>query len=651
MKSIRNVLTSLFVLGGLVAMSSLLHAQEISSSVQTAAPDSVVQATAEAQGLSLVSPSNLPDAGTFWVVDTNGVSAPWPCPPPNTNLPVYAINDNGQFLVDMTGGKVSTSGQPVQNAMAALAISVENLISQIQDSLTSRTLTQATSNFNPTPTFTYPTNAILKWYLQIGNPAFSSLLSLAPNGTLYVPVSATPEGGGYLLSINTSIVNVSDPNYPLPDDFENWLFVNDYGEDSYFTPSIATDGTVYTFYNDGSGNTSLLALSPTNSILWSLSANSYQSFQTISIGNDGTVYAPVSSMFFALTNAPGLEYNFTNAGGSVFSLTNVAIKWVYDGGNTYPSLFVNSAPFTGQDGTPYIFDSYSSNILYAFSATNGALSWRTSGFLTADWTGVTPAIGSDGTIYLAAGTNFCAVNPKSAVTNGIMGYKWKYTNGLVGYFDYSPIIGADGTIYVEYWPYYTNSILYAIDPNSGVPKWQESVGTGITYYGHYFKHGSLAIGADGEIYMADKDGILYSFDSNGNTNWSYSTGAQALSSPLIGPDGTLYVESIDEDHATCYVYAFSTPSPVACSAWPEDSRNARRTASVATASVSMPMMLTNGLQFSLTGISNMPVCPCASSDLVTWTNIGQTVLTGGKTNFVDIGSSNYPYRFYRAFPQ
>lgn len=151
--------------------------------------------------------------------------------------------------------------------------------------------------------------------------------------------------------------------------------------------------------------------------------------------------------------------------------------------------------------------------------------------------------------------------------------------------------------------------------------------------------------------MADVDGTFFSFSPTGSTNWIYQTGSQSLNSPLIAPDGTVYVESVDRDHPACYVYAFAGSAAIACSAWPEDGRNARRTGAFATATTSTPLATTNGFQFSMIGITNMPVCAFASSDLFTWTNIGQTILTGGITNFVDIGSTNYPYRFYRAMPQ
>ena len=236
------------------------------------------------------------------------------------------------------------------------------------------------------------------------------------------------------------------------------------------------------------------------------------------------------------------------------------------------------------------------------------------------------------------------------MTSGIISYKWIYTNSLSGAFYYSPAIGSDGTVYIEYYNYYGANRLYAINPNTGIPKWTNTVGSGVNYYGNNFKHGSLAVASDGEIYLADGDGTLYSFDPSGNTNWVYLTGPQALGSPLIAPDGTVYVESTD-DFTTCFVYAFAGPSAIACSSWPEDGRNARRNAAYATATTASPLATTNGFQFAMLGITNMPVCAFASSDLMTWTNLGQEILIGGKTNFVDIEATNYPYRFYRAMPQ
>jgi hypothetical protein len=146
-----KIIRALILAAGMVFSPHLLHAQTLTvnslnsdaTPVQSATPDSVVQLTAESQGLSLVPMAELPEGGTFWMVTTDGVMAPWPCPPHDTNLPIYGIAD-GQFLVDATGGKVATDGQQsVADALAALSDAVVNLIGQVQDSLAGRTLARA----------------------------------------------------------------------------------------------------------------------------------------------------------------------------------------------------------------------------------------------------------------------------------------------------------------------------------------------------------------------------------------------------------------------------------------------------------------------------------------------------------------------------
>jgi len=144
MKKVRIII----LVVGMVLSAHLLHAQTFTvgslnsdaTPVQSAAPDSIVQITAEAQGLQLVSPDNLPPFGTYWEVMPYGVMAPLPCPPFDPTLPVYAITDN-IFLVDATGGQLAVNPRQtaamsntaaVNDAAASLATAVVNLINQVQ---------------------------------------------------------------------------------------------------------------------------------------------------------------------------------------------------------------------------------------------------------------------------------------------------------------------------------------------------------------------------------------------------------------------------------------------------------------------------------------------------------------------------------------
>ena len=125
--------------------------------VQSAPPDSIVQVTAEAQGLATVAPDQLPRTGTFWLVlpgPRGGLFEPYPCPSLDfANLPIYSIAD-GQYLVDGTAGATVTtpasaapgrltSSSTALAALEAQATAVFNLITKIQTVTANRLLRTA----------------------------------------------------------------------------------------------------------------------------------------------------------------------------------------------------------------------------------------------------------------------------------------------------------------------------------------------------------------------------------------------------------------------------------------------------------------------------------------------------------------------------
>jgi hypothetical protein len=151
MKSIRNLLIGVVIIGSLAASLNLLHAQTAVvgsfnsnlSLVQTAAPDSIVQVVADSQNLSLVSPGQAPRYGTFWWILPSGIAVPTPCPPQNDlTAPIYQLAA-GQFLVDQTGGQIpaiprrfgmqaqTTSGTAI-SGLDMEADTVMNLILRVQ---------------------------------------------------------------------------------------------------------------------------------------------------------------------------------------------------------------------------------------------------------------------------------------------------------------------------------------------------------------------------------------------------------------------------------------------------------------------------------------------------------------------------------------
>lgn len=105
------------------------------------AADSVVQATADAAGLTPVSATTLPVVGTFWVMtldsDGNLMESPDPFLPDDlSTMPIYSVT-NDIFIVDDTGGQLSSSGTRMSSAQAASIVqtqaqAIAGLIDQIE---------------------------------------------------------------------------------------------------------------------------------------------------------------------------------------------------------------------------------------------------------------------------------------------------------------------------------------------------------------------------------------------------------------------------------------------------------------------------------------------------------------------------------------
>ena len=198
------------------------------------------------------------------------------------------------------------------------------------------------------------------------------------------------------------------------------------------------------------------------------------------------------------------------------------LKWRYQTGD-----FVRSSPAIGSDGTVYVGSD--DNYLYALTP-SGQLKWR---YQTGGVVHYSPAIGPDGTVYVGSFDDYLyALTPSGQL-------KWRYQTG--SYVSSSPAIGPDGTMYVGF----SDNYLYAISPD-GTLKWRYQAGSAV--------FSSPAIGSDGTVYVGSCDRYLYALTPSGQLKWRYQTGHWVGSSPAIGSDGTVYVGSCDN-----YLYAL-TPS-------------------------------------------------------------------------------------------
>jgi len=153
-----------------------------------------------------------------------------------------------------------------------------------------------------------------------------------------------------------------------------------------------------------------------------------------------------------------------------------------------------------------------------------ALRWR---FLTSAAIESSPAIGTDGTIYVGS----CDGSVYALYSDGRL--RWSYRTG--GAVHSSPAIAVDGTVYVGS----LDGCVYALWPD-GRLRWRYSVGAAV--------RSSPAIAPDGTLYVGANDGYLYALNPDGGFKWRFCTLVlppypEVYSSPAIAPDGTVYIDA------------------------------------------------------------------------------------------------------------
>ena len=141
-----------------------------------------------------------------------------------------------------------------------------------------------------------------------------------------------------------------------------------------------------------------------------------------------------------------------------------------------------------------------------------------------------PTLSADGaTIYVALGWQLCAIDADTMAQNWCFKLRADVS-------DSSPAVGADGTIYLGD----RDNTLSAFNPN-GTLKWRYNNG----FEGDIWT--SPAIGADGTIYFAndqskDGAGVVTALYPDGTVKWKYVTGTPIRqSSPAIDKNGIIYM--------------------------------------------------------------------------------------------------------------
>ncbi len=164
------------------------------------------------------------------------------------------------------------------------------------------------------------------------------------------------------------------------------------------------------------------------------------------------------------------------------------------------------------------------NYLYAIYTNNGTLKWK---YKTGNDVYSSPTIGEDGTIYF--GSCGSGSPPYSGWINALYPngtLKWKFKTEH--FVHSSPAIDENGIIYCGSHDGY----LYALFPN-GTLKWKFKTSDWVAR--------GPSIADDATIYFGSWNGYLYALYPNSTMKWK--TKVYPGTTPIIGPDGTIYTGS------------------------------------------------------------------------------------------------------------
>jgi outer membrane protein assembly factor BamB len=362
---------------------------------------------------------------------------------------------------------------------------------------------------------------------------------------------------------------------------------------AYFgSPSIGMDGTIYS--GDADGN--LYAINPDGSQKWVYAARGDRG--SPAIGFDNTIYFEGANYLYAINPDGSLKWKFA----------------VGDDGNF-------TSPSVGPDGTIYLLSSQSAQ-LYALRP-DGVQKWvrDVQPGMAAD----SPAIGADGTVYVTAVFLYAFA---------LDGRQLWYTptNNFTGF---SPVVARDGTAYLKD---FNTRFLDALD-SSGHVMWS------VLQDGAHTVPTVAALDVNGTLYYCVSN-TLAALNSEGETQWSFTAtpeeSSPANGSPAIGDDGTIYAVFGTK------IYAIYNTNKLEDSAWPMCRQNVRHTGKIERPSLQQPRKRDDGsVEFQLYAQIDQTQTVQASTDLVSWTEVANVVVTKVPMTVLDLSSTNFTTRFYR----
>jgi outer membrane protein assembly factor BamB len=262
-------------------------------------------------------------------------------------------------------------------------------------------------------------------------------------------------------------------------------FATGSGLSAQSAPAVAPDGTIYVNQSGG-----LRAYSSEGQVLSIFESSSLATGVSPTIGIDGTIYiGSDSGRFHAIDPASTKEKWHVDLSGPI--TTDAAI---------------------GSDGTIYIGTAGPAARLYALNP-NGSNRWS----FDAQSSVSSVALDSMGDIY------FCSTQRAYALSRtGALKWTRNVDTAELG----APLIGLQNLILIP-----RAAGLWALDPATGNDRW--------TFPATNPVHSS--VGADGTIYVGGTESMLYAVNpQTGKEKWRASLGAPPGSAPAVGANGHLF---------------------------------------------------------------------------------------------------------------
>jgi outer membrane protein assembly factor BamB len=324
------------------------------------------------------------------------------------------------------------------------------------------------------------------------------------------------QGNIYLTTFDGRLLSLT------PDGARRWVY--QFGAESVSTPAIGPEATIFF----GARNRNFYCVDARGRERWRCKTGGWVDASPAIDGQGRIYFGSWDTKFYALTGRGEQIWTFQTGGPVVSSAAIDAARVIY---------------FGSHDGKVYAL------------GPDGAKRWEypTGGAITGS-----PALGGAGEIYIPStdGRLYC-LEPDGTL-------RWRLQTG--GITESSPVLDENGVIFIS-----VNQTHCAVAPE-GKFLWRRAFWHPLP---HLFGETSASVVADGTVIFTGGDSYVMTVPvDNGEKDfiWNYWLAGASYSSPLVAPDGTVYVLGLPRE-----MHALRNGPPLVHSSWPTHRANSQRT--------------------------------------------------------------------------